>query len=324
MIHLKLILQRILPTALVLAATACGGGGGGGGGAISIEDLEEEVAQALCADAAECGLSPTVQACLDSFGPEQGQILADVAAGLVEYDGSKARECLESSGISICNLFSNTAETLAACDETFTGSVPLGGSCFSDEICAGDSECDGAEADSCSAGTCVAGQANDALGQSCTNTSCASGLRCSEQEVCEALGGAGDTCNGFGECAAGLVCERGGDQTPGTCIALVATGGSCNPEIGGFFFSACLNKNDYCDASDSTCKNRLAPGASCAGETLGDACVRYASCQSGSCVANLLVGESCVIDGGGPECLFGLDCEGGVCAADDPDPICTL
>ena len=317
-------LRLVLPAALLLMVGACGGGGGGG--AIALSDLGEEVGESLCSDAVECGLYPTKQACLDSFGFDVSQLEADVAAGLVEYDGAKARECLNESTVSICNIGDGSDEQEpAACDETFTGSIALGGSCFSDEVCAGDAECEGFRTDDgCSAGTCIAAVPDPTLGQSCANESCADDLRCNEQQICEARGAAGATCTGFIDCASGLICEFGQDQTPGTCVALAATGGSCNPEIGGGFFSACLSTNDFCDAADSICKNRLTPGTSCASETLGNACVRYAECIEGSCVANLLLGEACVIDGAGPNCIGGLECDGAVCAADAPDPVCTL
>ena len=315
-------LQHLLPTALLLVA-ACGGGGGGG--SIAFEDLADEVGENLCSDAVECGLYPTKQACLDSFGFDLGQLEADLAAGLIEYDGAKARECLNASTVSICNLFDGEdGEEPAACDETFTGSIALGGSCFSDEVCAGDAECDGFRTeDGCTAGTCIAAVPDPAIGESCANASCADNLRCNAQQVCEERGSAGATCTGFDGCASGLVCEFGQDQA-GTCVALAATGAACNPEIGGSFFSACLSSNDFCDAADSTCKNRLAVGASCSGETQLRACVRYAECIEGSCVANLLLGEACIVDGAGPNCIGGLDCVGGVCAVEAPDPVCTL
>lgn len=316
-------LPLLLTATLLFTGMACGGGGGGGG-SIALDDLGDEVADVLCKEAVECGAFPSEQACRDTLTIDQGQIIADVEAGLVEYNGDKARECLNSVDFSVCNQLSNDTTEPAACDETFVGSITLGGACHSSEACAGDAYCEGRSAEACSAGTCVARDARPTAGQNCANQPCADGLRCNDDQICAARTAAGAACTRINECVSGYVCELGVDQTPGTCIALADTGGSCNPEIGGTFFHACLKSGDFCDATDSTCKARLAVGASCATEELSNACLIYAECIDGSCESEILIGETCVVDGPGPGCIGGTDCVGGVCAAEPVDMVCSL
>jgi hypothetical protein len=314
--------HRSLVLAFLFSASSAFGacGGGGGGGDIALGDLEDEFANEICASLVACDQVPDIASCKESLGIDLSQLIADVEAGLVEYDGAQARECLNDFNITDCNLFEGIEES-DACDATFSGSVAAGGSCFSDEVCAGDAECDGNDGESCTAGVCVAAEQLASVGQSCATVDCEDGLDCNDADVCEARPTIGDACESIFECADGI-CDLGPDNTPGTCVVLPTTGETCDPTLGGFGgrFSCGFN-TDYCDPSDNTCKAKQAPGSDCSAVEFS--CVNYAACVEGTCQAEPGLGDSCVVDSQ-LSCLGDLDCEGGTCTAEPADPVCTL
>ena len=315
--HRSLVLALLLP--LSSALLACDGGGGD----IAIEDLGSEFADEFCESQTACGRFPDVASCKAAMNFSLEQLVADVEAGLVDYDGGKARECVDSFSANDCNLFGQMEEN-DACDATFTGSVALGGACFNSEVCAGDTSCDGEQSDTCTPGVCVAREPDVGEGQSCSESSCADELICNDSMICETRPALGESCASLFGCANGALCKLGEDSSPGTCVELPTTGNTCDPELGGEYLGgrfSCLLVSDYCDASDNTCKAKLPAGSDCSAASYG--CVNYAQCIEGSCVASPGAGESCVVDGQ-PECLGTLNCTGGTCVPSLSEPICTL
>lgn len=306
----------------LLLATACGGGGGGD---VNIEDLGSEVGNSVCDSQVACGTFPDKAACLETLNLTVDQLIAEVEAGLIDYNSVKAGECLDSLG-SDCSIFGSQGNN-DACEDTFVGKIVLGGACITSESCAGEAVCDESNEETCTPGVCVANEREpDAkAGESCAEVDCESGLLCDDTSTCQNPAGSGEACAGFDECIAGYICELGPDFTPGTCIKVPTTGETCDPAFGGEFVAgrfSCLLSTDYCDPSDTTCKAKLSVGAACTAG-LENACVNYATCVDATCTARPKLGESCVVDA--PlECLGGLDCESGSCVGETATPVCTL
>ncbi|MBL4633588.1 MAG: hypothetical protein JKY56_06940 [Kofleriaceae bacterium] len=308
----------------LLLASACGGGGGD----VKLEDLGTEVADTICSDQVKCGAFPDKASCIESTKINVDQLIAEVEAGLVTYDSSKAGECLDSLGGTDCTIFgSDQQENEEACDATFAGTIAIGGACITNESCAGEARCDQSNDETCTPGVCIANvQEVDAKeGESCANLSCESGLRCDGSDICQPPTAAAAVCSSVEECVSGYICELGPDFTPGTCVKLPTSGETCDPAFGGEFFGgriSCLKSTDYCDPSDTTCKGKLSVGDACPAG-LEFACVNYAVCVEATCTAKPRIGESCV-DDSALGCLGGLNCENSVCAADPAPAVCTL
>lgn len=310
----------------VVLASGCGGGSGGDG--IGINDLNDELRATICAGQVDCGFYPDTATCLESLGFDLDQLVAEVQAGIIGYDGDKAQECLDSQAAFECTIFGEDSVESPACDETFTGTIPLGGECVTDQSCAGLASCDGGDQEMCTTGMCVADEAEPAdaqEGESCAEADCAQGLRCDDAERCVALAGPGEACAQFNHCVSGYICDLGPDLTPGTCVKLPTTGETCDPAFGGPSFGgrfSCLLITDYCDPSDTTCKGKLEPGEAC-GVGLENACVEYAECVEATCVAYPGLGDSCVVDSD-LNCLGSLECQNGTCTAQPQPEVCPL
>lgn len=316
--HRSLVLALLFSTSYTL--TACGSGGGGD---IALDDLGTEIGEELCDHLTACGQFPDVASCRASTDFSVDQLIADEAAGLVDFDGGKARECINALRNNDCTLFGQFEED-DACDATFSGSVVLGGACFNSEVCAGDARCNGDETETCRPGTCVALEAVAGEGESCLDANCADGLDCNDSDVCVASPGPGDTCSSLSDCTNDSLCQLGADNTPGTCVALPSSGGTCDPNLGGEILGgrfSCLLVTDYCDPSDNTCKAKLLDGGDCS--AVPYACINYAQCIEGACVAAPGIGDSCVVDGQ-PDCLGDLECDGGTCALAPAPAVCSL
>jgi hypothetical protein len=158
----------------------------------------------------------------------------------------------------------------SAWDGVWTGTIPAGQGCFSNEECATDSD-SGAVACLISArfssaacpaeGVCVAAPGAEA-GAPC-GSSCIPGEDCSYTVF-------GDTKSPVGICyeSDGLVCSLG---EMGTCVAFTPLGG------------ACASDDDCGDLAycDTTCKARLVEGSPCSN---GDSCTEELYCAaSGVC-----------------------------------------
>tara|TARA_R110002096_G_scaffold436085_1_gene667102 strand:+ start:20008 stop:20985 length:978 start_codon:yes stop_codon:yes gene_type:complete len=310
----------------LLLAGACGGGGGGD---IDVKDLGSELSDTICDAQIKCGAYPNKATCLEATRFEVDQLISDVEAGLINYDGAKARECVNSVldlfGAD-CTRFPSGPGNESACDEAFEGTIALGEACFTDESCAGSASCSGSGGETCTQGVCEASEpepAEAAEGESCTETECEFGLYCNPDDVCTALHEPAEACPDFFSCVSGYICDLGPDFTPGTCVEMPDTGDTCDPEFGGPFVGgqlSCLRITDYCDPADTKCKTKLSPGSAC-GEGL--LCADYAECVDDACVARPRLGEACEVDSE-LTCLGDLDCASGTCVAEPSDPVCAF
>ena len=114
----------------LLGLSACGSD------SIPIGDLGAKLLDESCTRAARCGEYPDKATCLASNSRivDLGQLEADVSAGKVTYDGSKAADCLSAIFARGCTITEQLAPVSSqACDDTFKGSVATGGTCFSEE-----------------------------------------------------------------------------------------------------------------------------------------------------------------------------------------------
>lgn len=314
---------------LTLSLTLLGACGGGG---VPADQLADEFEQTICEAQVACGSYPDVETCrqnvfldVDSDIP---QLLALLEAGRLSYDEELARECLDlyESALDECTVFGADEGVIDQIDDTcgdvFSGDAAVGDVCYADEECAGDAECNVADCqDQCCTGTCVAvTPLPDAeIGESCAEAECVSGAYCDTNDVCRAQAQVGESCEGFGSCVTGAVCDLDFQTNMGTCVVLPDEGETCDPEL---FFGiiTCLRTDNWCDPADMVCKDKLAVGATCDVEIGG--CVDYAYCDAGTCAALPGEGGACDVELG-PECLGDLDCVNQVCTVPEAEPICT-
>jgi hypothetical protein len=324
--------MRIKSSFLTLFLAAAGLATGCGGGSVGADELADELEQTLCEAQVACGAFPDVQTCRDTVfidvDSDIPQFLALVDAGRLDYDGDKARECLDlyTDAFAECSVFGPDRAILdqieEQCGNVFTGNTAVGDVCYVDEECAGDAECNVSDCqDQCCTGTCVAVTPvpDAAIGESCAEADCVSGAYCDTNDTCVAQAQIGESCEGFGSCVTGAVCDLDFQTNMGTCVVLPDEGETCDPEL---FFGiiTCLRTDNWCDPGDMICKKRTAVGDTCDVEIGG--CVDYAYCDAGTCTSNGSAGDACDVELG-PECLGDLDCVNNVCTAPEPEPICT-
>ncbi len=239
-------LSAIVLVSALLAA--CGGSSSEftAGGAIPIDQLPGELAQSLCGaekscspffygiafGSADCKAQLSEQLSEESFG----QIEVAVTGKTVNYDGVKARNCINEIASGSCSVLDNNLP--AICREALSGTVATGGDCDIDAECSGLSRCE------ITAGVCPGTCAPLAsAGVAClADGDCQLGLTCSEAtHHCAAPAAEGEACKGgsAGECAAGLLCIGNDDSQmrAGTCRteanALTAKlGGDCDLSMG--------------------------------------------------------------------------------------------
>lgn len=192
-------MKRILISVL-LWLSACGGGDGSGGVSIPIDDLEARVADALCAYEVRCGWAPDKAGCDESTFTRQ-QLVADVKAGKVNYDGKAAAACLDLYGALSCKVSEEGLSRLGrtqSCTDAIKGTVSPGGPCVTGEAC---------ESQVCDWSACTA---------ACCAGTCAARILVGGD--CSTLGAA---------CADDLFCKRGGPLDTGICAPLIADGEPC-------------------------------------------------------------------------------------------------
>jgi hypothetical protein len=306
---------------LAVLVTACGGDDD-----LSPSDYLAQAADIVCDYQVECGLSPDRATCEAQLRVDDAiaELQNAVDASRVSFDASKARACLSALRRELSCTINALGLAFDDCDEVATGLVPLGDTCYDDDECAGDAECQGGDTvESCTGGTCVAVDAGPppvGEGADCSAAPCQTGLFCKRGETgaqtCASLAGVGEPCQALASCAAGLVCS-GGLVGEGVCFDPPARGEQCDPELG---FLACEVITDLCDPTDAVCKARPRPGDACNPDN--DQCIGYAYCNSeGRCEQNPGEGDACSTELGAPDCLGSFDCVNGVCAL-DADVVC--
>ena len=231
---------------------------------IAIGDLNARLARADCDHYTRCHLYDSVDRCLGyaTPGPITGSIEAAVAAGLVDYDGEQAAECVAEHDDLSCSLndLLVKVQPSALCRGVLRAGRKLGDACALDAEC--DSRnCVGANncnSDTCCVGTCVEARHLSGLMGNCSGIECAPDLWCDNNFTCEALLPQGAFCYDLGSCASGLDCADGRCQpTPhegDTCLFQDDVGlpPTCGVQLG-----------LACDQRTETCEPSLGLGAPC-------------------------------------------------------------
>jgi hypothetical protein len=295
---------------------------------IGIEQLPSKLVEETCESAVQCGTYPDQATCAGatSMDASMAPLMAEVAAGIVKYDGEAANICVQAMErqTSQCKQSQQGRTTLPpACDNMFVGTVANGAACVNDEECVSGA-CDrSACTDACCAGTCVvdgSGAGTVPAGIACaTNDDCVSGTYCATSEaasVCTAQLDAGQTCDDNTQCVLGTACIMTPDSNGAlVCAEPPTTGQPCAAP------GVCDSPKDFCDLASLTCQPRLVVGAPCDPAAAG--CVAYAYCGAGgTCVARGTVGAACDPPPAVSTCLAGLLCDGGACASAAP-PVCS-
>jgi hypothetical protein len=233
-------LRALLISSVVALAAACGGGG------VKIDDLDDELIDALCERQVRCGAYASVEACRAAANASIEQIKRAIEAGRVDYDEGKAGDCIEALGDASCDVTSESSrDEPDACREAIRGTVADGGECYSDQDCIStDCTIPATCTMACCAGTCGMTRAEVAIGGSCSGTTgpCAEGSFCdSASTTCTALRAAGGACTANAQCGYGLYCSEAG-----TCADGPNRGNAC-PD------GYCADIGDRCDATSMTC-----------------------------------------------------------------------
>jgi hypothetical protein len=290
-------MKSIVGAMVVVACAACGGGGGG----LTAKEFLDQDNAAYCDYEVRCGYEPDVATCLAENGVVYWtmQFEADIAAGLVTYDGTTAQACIDFESSLTCTNALGPSTT--AC-RIFSGTVAQGGTCYVGLDCMGSMQCNyptSCTADMCCTGTCQPGPMILAQGADCSaaNTECGNGLYCSSAifgaRTCKPIAADGQPCYQFSSCLDPDVCMGMFDPmaTMGTCRVPPATGEICNPNEA----VACADTHDYCDPTSGHCAPMVALGQSCAG---GKTCATYATCDATTsmCTSYGEAGASCMQD----------------------------
>jgi hypothetical protein len=282
------VLMRRLTVALVLIA-ACGGDDNGSG-PISIDDLGATEINLICDLYVRCGVFPDDQACRDAFNfdfSNEAALIAAVKAGKVQYDGNKARECLNELIGTTCDRrqFFGTRNQPLACSETFMGTVGDAGMCAMDEECISqDCVLPTCPVDQCCAGMCMGAAApvRSDIGGACQSTSdCLHGY-CDATLTCAAFLADGAACTSSTACDSDF-CNQ-------TCQPLVASGAACTSA------QECQNLGETCRSDTMTCGQGAPLNATCTGVS-DCASLLYCDPTAHVCMARPKVGESCATIG---------------------------
>lgn len=251
-----------------------------------------------------------------------GQIMADVQAGKIMYDGVAASECLNDISTASCSLSGSANVDEQACKDTFKGTAAAGAPCYTGAECVAQ-ECDVGStcvtSTMCCAGTCSAvpiaagGACTGAPGSLCAaGTSCRAGAN-GASGICQPPVAVGGACVSVGDCVAGAECTQD-TLGHGTCQRYPSEGQACDLNNG----IPCDSLLDMCDTTSHTCVPLIAVGGACS--VADDGCVRYATCDPNTmkCVANGGAGSPCTQD----SCLGDLECVNGACALPPAAPVC--
>lgn len=247
-------MQR-LGTLLVIAAMACGRPS-----SVAYSELDQEMQQARCGRLVRCKLFPDEASChAYSRATSDPSVSAAIAAHKIDYDGERARQCVDAIASQSCDLTAHDAHIPpSACSEMFTGRVADGEACSIDVECASGT-CDlpmSCPEMGCCFGICRATQTPGKVGDACAKLrDCKTGLVCGQDLTCHAPAGVGEACGSDRECVDGLACVGAG-STPGTCRALPHAGELCS-------YQRCADENLRCDENTHTCVPVGLPGDPC-------------------------------------------------------------
>lgn len=290
---------------------------------LTIDEFPAAYQNAVCGYAVDCGYTTDAtcraEVALDEY--QLATIVADVKAGIVQFDGEKASTCLASFDACAWTGAKGTADL--ACYTYLLGTVPQGGTCFLDVECVGlgfctynDATCDSTVA--CCTGTCgPPNSINVAVGGACgTTAGCAANAYCASDNTCKALQQtAGGACDDAYGCANPMICSN--FSGAGTCYTPAARGATCSNALGDVGYR-CADERDYCEPTSGTCVARPGVGAACSADA---PCSGASGCFNGKCVANAGKGQPCN-NSTGPYCDLLTVCEGGSCVAESAGQAC--
>lgn len=215
----------------------------------------------------ECRESMRTFVCM-TFQPYE----ESVAAGRMEFNSSKAYECLQTQkdAVGSCDAEAYyTGNDGKGCEmnDYLTGTIDDGDECYQDLECKNDdAECrpktssDPGKELRTSKGTC---EPPPGAGEPCDEADCDEGLYCDSDQRCRARKAAGDACELDQECLSDS-CAYDSGTASYACAAKKANGEDC-------YYS------DDCDSGN--CENDV-----CANKRgNGEDCTQASECQSGSC-----------------------------------------
>jgi hypothetical protein len=312
---------------------ASDGGAASDGAPIPLGNLCPLFTQDLCTYLMQCQMAPyrDINHCLaevDCYGLPQ--LLEAADGGAVLYDPSTVGACDARFRADPCNfgffLFTpDIFEVLAYCPGSITPKLNVGDKCLSSGECVSGLHCN--KTSGLCPGTCTAYATN---GQPCTGSgfqspdagyiSCASGLQCNSNNVCQPNGSVGSPCKTNSDCGPIVICINDPtcqplnlwcDKTAGTCAASVAAGAACGPTDAGT--PTCAD-GTWCQpatpsGSSGTCTSVGGAGATCTnlgGCQTGLHCAGYQFTTSfGHCAAPGDAGSAC---SAASDCSTGLAC----------------
>ena len=263
-------------------------------------------------------------------------LLAEVAAGRVQYDPAAVDDCIQQLPEDFCQADA-LAQSVSACRALFTGDVAQGEACDWDVVCAPELICVGDRAGQCrgsceppgrqaapcvddgdcdEAYSCVDGGCNSrgTKGLSCRrDADCRDGHYCDAGQ-CAKQAASGEPCiSGRSESCAGTALCVVGEEGP-RCSPGVTLGGKCTGELPCAPGTRCVN---------GTCGVVAEPGASCNSNAQ---CPFGRYCGEG-CVPRPSLGESCDDESVGEtraaRCIEGI-CVDGTCQLGSEEVSCAV
>lgn len=297
-------LSFLLATLLALGFIC--GCNGGGGGPVQLENVCEEMQDALCDYIKKCDLDfflkfASHSTCDQLFSCDEmniAEMTKAVNAGRMSYDAALAGTCLQKMRNAECTLFDDMFEEIGEeCENVFSGLVVQDGACYQENECAEGLYCDETETEC--PGKC---QPYKAIDQTCTGGDCNPDVAgCDyQQSVCVALAGSGQVCD-YIDCEDGLVCDR--DSNPAVCINPAGEGGSCTSRRGCETGLQCVS---------GTCKSPAGSGQACdIGEDFDNfmfACIPDYYCDA-DVVTQQRTGTCQPKKGSGSQCILFYECK---------------
>lgn len=284
---------------------------------IAMADLDREYADAICRYWSRCGLFPDVATCHRAYTglhfPVDPNAYAGVTAGVVKYDGVKARTCIDADANQSCDLTSSSARVPpVACDGIFTGTMAENSSCASNAECTSGVCYIAICTIECCRGVCMGGAvpSRGKAGDVCGIVPCSEGTFCDiNSKTCTPLMKQGAVCIGNFQCDYGLGCFG----TPVMTCQPVPTIGEACPD------NRC--RDDGATCSGGTCAKMGLAGAPC---TTRKDCSPYYQCDAtGKCAEGAHVGDACTSSldcfDAGTYCAIPNGATEGTCAQQLPD-----